>query len=110
MNCPCCGLELPSLPRPRVCLDTNTIVFRRQAIALGPQLAEIALVLSERMPAPVQYGTIIERVWGVMEEELTASRLKMQVSLLRQQIRPLNLGIVTYRSRGYAMMVGGLAA
>ena len=108
-TCPCCGQEMPRNGLV-VSLDTNTVVVRGLHARLTPRLTEILAILAERMPAPVMHDTLISRLWGINESEHSADTLKVQVCLLRQALAPLGLRIVTYRTRGFALVDGAVVA
>lgn len=100
--CPCCGQGVAAAGV-LVSLERNSLSYRGQTIHMPPNEAEIAFILAERAPLPVSRAIIVERVWGMAEREPTAKNIDVHIHHLRDRLRGIGLGVVTYRERGYAL-------
>lgn len=102
-KCPCCGSDLAMTDRPIVSLDTNRLLAGGEIIQLTPREAEIAQMLSSRMPAPLDNESLISGIYGGMPTDDAYNTIKQFVFRLRRKLAPAGLSIRTIWGQGHVM-------
>lgn len=97
VKCPCCGQVTAPTDTVRVDLDVNRLYFGDRNVELVPRLAEVAHILSRRMPALVLHETIIGEMWGPQ------LNVNVAISTLRKLLKPLGIQIVNVWGKGFRM-------
>lgn len=104
IKCPCCGQVTAPTNAVVVDLTENVLRYRQHSIRLIPRLANLAYILSRRMPETVAREAIIAQMWGNMEGDYASGNLNVGVMHLRTVLRPFGLNIINTRSIGYRMV------
>lgn len=105
MKCPCCGNPVSPADTLLVSLVTNRIFFEGGVAQVTGKCAELALVLSDAMPLPVDKDRLVSRLWGIREPASDPYvALRVYASKLRKQVKPLGLTIENSRREGYRMV------
>lgn len=104
IKCPCCGQVAVVTGQVRVNLDTNTLYFRCRKVVLTPQLAELAHILTLRMPGPVAHYSIVAQLWGNDEPDDALATVRVLICKLRSKLLSVSLGVSNYQERGYALV------
>ena len=100
-KCPCCGGPAPKVEKPMVCLNSNTISARGKVIRVSGREAEVASLLVDAMPLPMQSESIIERVYGGQPADDAYHCVKTYVRRLKTKLAPLGLRINSFYGRGH---------
>lgn len=84
-------------------LDVNRLYFGDRNVELVPRLAEVAHILSRRMPGLVLHETIIGEMWGPLEGDCAQLNVNVAVCQLRKLLQPLGIQIVNVWGKGFRM-------
>jgi len=103
MKCPCCDRPLDPQGDLVVSLETNTVTFRGIAKRLQPRRIEVLKVLADSMPRAVTAEALISKVFGLDEPDNARNAIAVHISLLRKDLLPLGLTILTYQKRSYIL-------
>lgn len=103
-TCPCCGQNM-RVDRPLLDLNNNVLVFRDNAVKLGPQPAELAAILLEAYPRTVPRGVIIERLWGVREPAFADNIVRINTCRLRKKLAPLGISVEALPKIGLRLVI-----
>lgn len=102
-GCPCCGAAM-NLKKPRVDLNTNTLMFGNSTVELEPKEALLAEILMRRSPGTVTRDELIMHAWPDGEPEVAETGLKVRLCYLRRKATLLGLKIVNVHSVGYRVV------
>lgn len=99
--CPTCGN--PILPIEfKVCLDSNHVISRGEAIKLTAQQAELLYLLAEARPKVVPHAKLIAALYGgASGPDGERSVVACQISKMRRVIEPLGARIECKFGQGY---------
>jgi DNA-binding response OmpR family regulator len=105
MRCHACGQEVRRAADGLVVsLDDDTITFRGTTVRVPGRRAELLSAMVEMMPRTAMRGYLVERVWGVMEQDATAKNLDTHIWAIRRSLPP-GLRIKTVVGRDYRLEI-----
>jgi DNA-binding response OmpR family regulator len=104
MKCPACGQEMHGADEIVVSLDDDTIMFRGTTVRVPGRKAEILSALVDAMPRTATRDYLVQRVWGITEQEATEKNLDVHICKIRRSL-PAGLRIKTVVGRGYRLEI-----
>ena len=104
-TCPCCGQPLPTSTDLVVNLDYNTASRNGLMFGMEPQSAVLLKELANKWPTAVTHERMESATYGWTEPTTDEPKkvVRVRISRLRHQLRPLGLGIVSVYGIGYRL-------
>jgi DNA-binding response OmpR family regulator len=103
-TCPCCGAEIGFAPDLIVSLDYNTASRNGVMIGMEPQSAVLVHELTRQWPGNVPFERLERVMYGWTDHSGDfRSVLKVRISRLRRDLKPLGVGIANYYGVGYRL-------
>jgi DNA-binding response OmpR family regulator len=103
-TCPCCGAEIVFAPDLIVSLDYNTASRNGVMVGMEPQSAVLLHELARQWPATVRYDRLETVMYGHTDRRGDfLSVIKVRVSRLRRDLKPLRVGIGNAYGVGYRL-------
>jgi len=105
-GCPCCGATM-NVKKPRVDLNTKTLLFGNSTVALELKEALLAEALARRAPEMVTVDNLLMAMYAPPADEPETSEVALRVVLhrLRPKAALLGVKIVNVHSVGYRMVL-----
>lgn len=103
-GCPCCGAAM-NVVKPRVDLNSNTLMSGNKTVALEPKEALLMDLLLRRAPGTVTRDSLIMYAWPDGEPEVAETGLKVRLCYLRKKAELLGVKIVNVHSVGYRVVL-----